>query len=295
MPKPKILIFATGGTIFSSAVRETEMLSYTTEGLQLDQVVSKAPSIREIAELETATFCSIPSSSMTAKIWIGLARTIEEAARRHDTTGIVITHGTDTLEETAFFLNLVLKTAKPVVMTGGMRPASAISADGPVNLLNAVRVASSPRARGRGVLIVMNGVINGARDATMSHTTAVNTFTSHEVGIQGEVLGEAVEFFAESTRPHTIRSQFSLADFEGTETLPRVEIITSHADEDDLLIRACMEASVPGIVLAGCGHGTVSAAVEGALAEAVRAGCVVVRANRFGSDPRAIDRVFREC
>ena len=168
-------------------------------------------------------------------------------------------------------------------MTGGMRPASAISADGPINLLNAVRVASSPDARGRGVLVVMNGVINSARDVTMSHTTSVDTFKSREFGMQGVVLGDEVHFFAQSSRPHTIRSQFSLADFEKKNTLPRVEIVTAHADDDGFLVRACIHAGAAGIVHAGCGHGTVSEMLEGILKEAVAGGCMVVRASRTGA------------
>lgn len=283
MSKPRILMFATGGTIFSSVQRDTEMLSYTTEGLQLEQVIAEAPSITDIADIETTTFCNIPSTSMTSEIWISLARTIEEAARRYDTTGIVITHGMDTLEETAFFLNLVLKTSKPIVLTGGMRPASAISADGPINLLDAVRVAASPEARGRGVLVVTNGFINSARDVTMADATAVNSFSSRGLGQLGRVLEDRVVFFSASSRPHTIRSQFSVQDFSADTNLPKVEIITSHADENDLFVRTCMAARIPGIVLAGCGYGMVSAALEGALTEAVRSGCVVVRSSRTGA------------
>ena len=283
MTKPKVLIFATGGSIFSSTESEAEMLSYSTEGLTLDEVISQAPSITNFADVETSTFCNVPSSSITTNILVGLARTVEEASRRKDVTGIVITHGTDTMEETAFFLNLVLKTSKPIVLTGGMRPASAISADGPINLLNAVKVASNPEAKGKGVLIVMNGVINGARDTTMTNTTSLDTFKAREFGMFGSVLGDEVQFFSESSRPHTLRSQFSLRDFDTNAQLPRVVILTGHIDDDGYLVELCAKAGVAGIVYAGCGHGTIPLQMEDVLKKAVNDGCVVVRTSRVGS------------
>lgn len=283
MTKPKILMFATGGSIFSSATRDTDMLTYSTEGLQVEEVLREAPSINQIADIETTTFCNLPSSSMTSEIWISLAKTIEEAARRHDVAGIVITHGTDTMEETAFFLNMVLKTSKPVVLTGAMRPATALSSDGPINLYNAVKVAGTPEARSRGVLVVMNGVIIGARDVTMSHTTSLDTFKAREFGMLGMILGDQLEFFAQTTRPHTICSQFSLRDFEKSAKLPRVEIIIGHADDDGFLIQTCVNRGVSGIVYAGCGHGSISPKVEEVLSQAAANGCIVVRASRTGA------------
>lgn len=283
--KPKVVILATGGTIVSSGDSAAQMTGYSIRGLTVGDVIRAVPCLEDIADIEARTVCSIPSSSITSKIWIALAAQVEEACRRDDVAGVVVTHGTDTMEETAFFLNLVLKTAKPVVLTGAMRPATALSADGPINLLNAVRVAASPEALGKGVLIVMNGIIGGARDTTKTHTTAVDTFRGRDFGTFGYVIGGETAFFTASVRPHTLTSEFSLADFREDADLPRTALITAHAEEDVWTVQAALEAGVRGIVYAGCGHGTVSAAMETELVRAAADGIAVVRASRTGAGP----------
>lgn len=282
--KTKILVLATGGTIVSSGASRTQMTGYSLQGLRVDDIVEAVPNLDNIADIEVHTVCNIPSSAINAPIWLNLARAIEDAAQREDIKGIVVTHGTDTMEETAFFLNLVLKTKKPVVLTGAMRPATALSADGPLNLFNAVAVAADPQAQEKGVLIVMNGIIGGARDTSKTNTTAVETFKGLDFGSMGYVIGGEVCFVTASLRPHTEKTEFFLSDF-AKDDLPKVLLNTAYAGEDGLAIQAAMDAGYAGIVYAGCGHGTISVNVEPLLMEAVKRDMLVVRASRTPSGP----------
>jgi L-asparaginase len=194
-----------------------------------------------------------------------------------EVSGIVITHGTDTIEETAYFLNLVVKTKKPVVMTAAMRPSTALSADGPLNFFNAVAVAADKDAAGRGVLVVVNDWIHGASSLTKTSTTAVQTFLSPLSGLIGTVTYGDVEFYRLPVGRHTTESDFSL---EGVTTLPRVDIIMAHENMDGALIDAAVGAGAKGIVVAGVGNGNMTAAAVNALAKHSKAGIVCVRASR---------------
>ena len=201
----------------------------------------------------------------------------QELLQRDDVDGIVITHGTDTMEETAYFLHLTVHSAKPIVLTGAMRPATALSADGPMNLLQAVRVAATDEAVGQGVLIVLDGTIESARDAVKMHTTALGTFQSPEVGALGSVHDGEPVFYRGPLRRHTTRSAFSVEDV--TE-LPRVAILYAHADDDGFLVEAAVQAGCRGIVYAGMGNGSIPARAEAALARAAAEGVAVVRSTR---------------
>lgn len=293
----------------SSGSSATQLTGYSIRDLGVSDVVREVPSLGEIAEIESETPFSIPSSSMNSDLWRQMAERIEEARARPDSAGAVVTHGTDTMEETAFFLKLVLSTEKPVVLTEAMRPATALSADGPLNLLNAVSVAADPASRGRGVLVVMNGEIHGARDVTKTHSTSVETFRSPNGGPLGHVLGGRITYALRSDRPRAGSSPFSLADFSKGRPLPRVAVAYGHAEDDLFIPEAALASGCRGLVLAGCGHGTISGAVVEGLERWQEAGIVPARdfnpqkarillqlaLNRFCSDPRAIDRVFREC
>ncbi len=206
MSKPTIVIVSTGGTIVSSGQSETQLTGYSIKDLKVDDLIKAVPSLSQIAKIRVCPVCNIPSSCINEAVWFKLALAVQNLADTPDVDGVVITHGTDTMEETAFFLNLVLKTDKPVILTGAMRPATALSADGPLNLFNAVSVAGAPESKGKGVLIVMNGLINGARDTTKTNTTAVQTFASRDFGAFGYVTGSEVEYFSESVKPHTLSS-----------------------------------------------------------------------------------------
>ena len=287
MLRPKICIFATGGTIVSSGASATQMTGYSIQGLTVTDLLGAVPSLSDVADVEAAQIANIDSSSMTSAVWLRLARAVEEAAAREDVTGIVITHGTDTLEETAYFLNLVLKTRKPVVLTGAMRPATALSAEGPLNLLNAVRVAAHPDAADKGVLIALNDTVGSARDMTKSHPTNVATFRGPDFGMVAMIAGARIDFLAAPLKAHTVNTPFTTAALEAYVeshgALPRVDIVYSHADDDGLMVRAAREAGARGIVHAGTGNGSIHEDTEGALTDAAKAGILVVRASRVGS------------
>ena len=285
MNRPTIAVLAMGGTIVSSGSTAAQMTGYSLQGVKVDDILAGVPEVEDIADLQVQTVRNLSSCSIVLDDWLSLAQAVEAAALRDDVAGVVITHGTDTLEETAFFLNLISKTEKPVVLTGAMRPSTAISADGPLNLLNAVRVAASSKACGKGVLIVLNGAINGARDTTKTHTLAPETFTGRDFGRMGYVVGDEVEFFMQSTRPHTVKSEFSLADFVNSGSLPRVDIIYAHIGEDSAMLNASLASGAKGIVFAGTGHGSIPVQIEDQLFEASRSGVVVVRASRIGAGP----------
>lgn len=283
MTKPHVAIVSTGGTIVSSGASETQMTGYSIQGLRVDDLIAAVPSLANVAEITVHPVCNIPSSCINEAVWLRLCEVVQHLADNPNIDGIVITHGTDTMEETAFFLNLVLKSNKPVVITGAMRPATALSADGPLNLYNAVQVAGNEAVCGKGVLIVLNGLITGARDTTKTNTTAVQTFQSRDFGAYGYVIGNDIEFFSQSTKPHTLQTEFTLQDLMKVSSLPRVDIVYAHGGEDGLFINAAVKAGAKGIIYAGTGHGTVSEKAEEALNKAVQAGVMVVRASRTGS------------
>jgi len=194
--------------------------------------------------------------------------------------GIVITHGTDTMEESAFFLNLTVKTDKPVVMVGSMRPSTAVSADGPLNLYNAVGVAADEKARGRGVLVVMNDQIHGAHSLTKTSTTAVQTFMSPVRGIVGMANYGKNDFFSTPTWKHTTQSEF---DISSVTQMPRVDIIMASVDMSPDLIDCAVAKGAKGIVVAGVGNGNMNKAAVDAAVRAVKKGVTVVRSSRVAT------------
>ncbi len=284
MKKARIAIFATGGTIVSSGDSATQMTGYSIKGLNVNDLIAAVPQLTDVADIEARQIANIDSSSMKASVWSDLAHAIEEEARRDEVDGIVVTHGTDTLEETAYFLNLLLSTDKPVVLTGAMRPATALSAEGPLNLLNAVRVAASPDACGKGVLIVLNDSIGTARDMTKTHPTNVATFRGPDLGAIGSISGDRIEFIGASAKDHTTKTPFTLEKLDlylkTHGKLPRVDIVYSHTDDDGVMVKAAVTAGAEGIVHAGTGNGSIHEETEPALFEAAKAGIVIVRASR---------------
>ena len=276
--KCNVKILATGGTIAGSANSSTATTGYKSGAIGIDALVDAVPAVREVAEVSGEQICNIDSKDITDDIWLKLANRINELLSR-DVDGIVITHGTDTLEETAYFLNLTVKSDKPVVLTGAMRPATAISSDGQMNLLNAVRVAANPQSFGKGVLVVLNDEIHSAREVTKTHTLNVAAFKSREFGLLGYVNNGVPEFYRTSTRRHTSNSEF---DIGGLSELPRVKIIYGHAGDDSLFVDAAINSGVKGIICAGTGNGSIHANVEKALIRAAAQGIVVVRSSRCG-------------
>jgi len=274
--KPHIVILATGGTIAGAAETGTQA-GYESGQVGVEILIKAVPQLAEIAQVTGEQIANVGSQNMNDEVWLKLAKRINEVAKSPDVEGIVITHGTDTMEETAFFLNLVVKTDKPVVLTGSMRPSTALSADGPLNIFNAVAVAADPKARGRGVLVVANDSIHGGRDIIKSNTTQVETFLSPQRGLIGLVQYGKTLYFREPYALHTTKSELSV---EGVEKLPRVDIVYIYENSDGALIRAAVAAGAKGIVTAGVGNGNMTDAALEALAEANTKGVVCVRSSR---------------
>src|SRR4030095_13810989 len=273
--KPNVTILATGGTIAGAAATGTQA-GYTSGAVTIDAMVAAVPGIRDLPTIKGEQISNVGSQDMSFDILLKVAKRINELTKSADVDGIVITHGTDTMEESAFFLNLTVKTDKPVVMVGSMRPSTAVSADGPLNLYNAVGVAADPKAAGRGVLVVMNDWIQGAHSLTKMSTTAVQTFMSPLRGLVGTANYGKNDFFTRPEWKHTTQSAF---DTTGVTTLPRVDIIYASADMSPDLID-CAAASAKGIVIAGVGNGNMNKESVTAAANAAKKGVVVVRSSR---------------
>lgn len=277
--KPNIVILATGGTIAGAAASGTEA-GYTSGQVAVDTLIAAVPQLAELATVRGEQVANVGSQDMQDAIWLKLAERVNALLGTDDVDGIVITHGTDTIEETAYFLNLVVRSVKPVVLTAAMRPATALSADGPLNIYNAVAVAADPEAAGRGVLVVINDDIHGARGMTKTSTTDVQTFVSAERGLMGATHFGKNRYFRHPYRKHTTQSEFSV---EGRATLPRVDIIYISAGVSPDLIDAAVEHGAKGIVTAGVGNGNMTAEALAAVQRATRSGVAVVRSTRVTS------------
>ena len=284
-PLPLVWVLSTGGTISGKGATSTSLADYKAGALLGEELVAAVPEIAQIARVKVEQIANVSSTDITIANWLTLANRINAIYESDPAVaGVVITHGTNTLEETAYFLNLTVKHDRPVVLVGSMRPASAISADGPLNLLNAVRTASSPDARGKGVLVVLNDAINAARDVTKTNTYRVETFRATELGVLGYVDADAVAFYRASLKRHTARSEF---DVKGMTTLPQVDILYSYVQPSTVMAQALVAGGVKGIVYAGTGAGLMSTAEREALKpfvalpEATRP--ILVRSNRTGN------------
>ena len=277
--KPNVIILATGGTIAGSAADDTATTGYQAGALGVGVLINAVPEIKNYANVRGEQIASLDSKDMSDDVWLKLSKKVNELLSQSDVDGIVITHGTDTLEETAYFLNLTVQSKKPVVITGAMRPATAISADGPMNLLNAVRLAASPLAFDRGVLVCLNDQIDSARHVTKTHTTSLDTFKS-PLGPLGFMNDGKPTFYNRVDRRHAGETEFEIGAL--TE-LPYVKIIYGHAGDDALFVDAAIQAGVRGLVYAGTGNGSIHKEAEAALARAARAGIIVVRSTRTGS------------
>ncbi|MEY9621326.1 L-asparaginase [Bradyrhizobium ottawaense] len=264
---PRILVLATGGTIAGQAdARATG--AYKSGQITGEQLMQSVPGLDKLARLNAEQISSIGSQDMNDKVWFALARRIQEAFDKNEADAVVITHGTDTLEETAFFLDNVVRGDKPVVIVGSMRPATAVSADGPGNLYEAVQVAADPRSRGRGVLAVLNDKIQGARSVTKTNTTSIETFSSANDGPVGYVdSAGGIRFMAQAQGLKRATYQLPAG-----EQLPRVAIVYSHANMDAVPIEDAISHGAKGIVLAGVGDGNTSKPALDALEAAAKKG-----------------------
>jgi L-asparaginase len=277
--KPNIVILATGGTIAGAAATGTQT-GYTSGAVGIDTMVKAVPGIEKLANIKGEQISNVGSQDMSFDIMLKLAKRINELLATPGVDGVVITHGTDTMEETAYFLNLTVKSDKPVVMVGSMRPSTAVSADGPLNLYNGVGVAADPKAKGRGVLVVMNDQIHGAHSLTKTSTTAIQTFMSPLRGLVGVSAYGKNDWYNDPPWKHTSQSQF---DISNVTKLPRVDIVFGDVEMSPDLIDASVNAGAKGIVIAGVGNGNMNKASVEAAAKAAKKGVVVVRSSRVAT------------
>jgi L-asparaginase len=283
--RPIVYVLSTGGTIAGAGSSSTDLSNYKPGSISGEQLVKAVPQIAEIADVRVEQIANVNSSDLTIGHWLTLAKRIHRILTEAPAVaGLVITSGTNTLEETAYFLNLTVRSDKPVVMVGSMRPATAISSDGPLNLLNAVRTAISREARGKGVLIVLNDEINAARDTTKTNTLRVETFKSPELGLLGYIDEDKISFYRTPMKRHTASSEF---DVTTVTTLPKVTILYSYIEPDAALIRAAIDGGAKGIVFAGTGNGALSVfeetVLKGVAAMAAAEKPALVRSSRVGN------------
>jgi L-asparaginase len=276
---PSVVVLATGGTIAGAAGSDVQA-AYTSGQVGVEQLLAAVPQAKKLAVMRGEQIANIGSQDMNDEVWLKLARRVNELAAMPDVDGIVITHGTDTIEETGYFLNLVVKSRKPVVLTAAMRPSTALSADGPLNFFNAVAVAANKDAAGRGVLVVVNDWIHGASSLTKASTTAVQTFLSPLRGLVGTVAYGQCEFYRGPVGRNTLDSEFSL---DGVTALPRVDIVMAHENMDGVLIDAAAAAGAKGVVVAGVGNGNLTKAGLDALAAQAKKGVICVRSSRVAT------------
>ena len=293
--KPRVYLIGTGGSISFIGDHRTDYVNYSYHNrhLTIEQMLERVPEAADIAEVRPEQLLNVGSASVTPAHWLELARRVNEIfAQDPQAAGIAVTHGTATLEETAYFLNLTVKDHRPVVITGAMRPPTGLGTDSDVNLLDCLRVAAAPQSAGRGVLTVLNNEIQGARDVTKSNSYRLETFRSGELGCLGYAdSDEQVVFYRTPTRTHTLDTEFAVAEL--TE-LPRVDIAYAYAGADGLVVNALVEGGAAGIVAAGLGGGGSSPEFMAALRAAQRRGVPVVIATQTGNGRVMRSRRFVE-
>jgi L-asparaginase len=279
-PLPRIAVIGTGGTISSLGSSTLDVLDYPDFGQKLtcEALLDRFSETRLVADPMPVTFRQVGSTEIGPKDWIEIRALIHRITRDEpEVAGFVIPHGTATLEETAFFMNLTLATSRPVVLVGAQRPASALGTDAGMNLVNALRVAGLPEARGKGVLVVLNDEIHAARDVVKTSTYRLQTFRSVDFGALGHVDGDGVHFYRAPVSAHMPDTPF--ADIELRE-LPRVDIIYSYAGADGALVDAAVAAGARGIVSAGFAPGSPTLEQRAAFERAAKSGIVVVQCSR---------------
>jgi L-asparaginase len=271
-PKPRVHIVATGGTIAS-----TNYYSEQSGKIGVADLLRVVPAVDSIASISAEQFSNVASSAITPANWVALSRAIADTLRaRADLAGVVVTHGTDTMEETAYFLDLTVQDARPVVVTGAMRPADGIGIDGPANLYNAVRLASDPAARGRGAMVILNDEVFAARDVTKTNTVRPNAFAAPYRGALGVADPERIVFHRTATRA-------PLFDISAVRELPRVDIAYMYSGADGASVDAFLAAGAKGIIIAGAGRGGMTGALREAVNRALAKGVIVVVGSRAGS------------
>lgn len=283
MPLPKVAFIGTGGTMASLGRGPLDIYDYGVAGnvMHADQILARWPETALVADVIPVRYRNIPSTAIDFADWKALAAQCTQVVADHpDIAGIVIGHGTATLEETAYFLNLTVKVPVPVVVVGAQRPSSSLSSDAGMNLVNAIRTAASPEARGMGVLVVLNDEIQAAREVTKTSTSRMQTFRSPDFGVLGQADGDGIVFYRQPIRRRAPDTEF---DVSALDAMPRVDIAYGYAGGDGVAVRAFMAAGAKGIVSAGFAPGFTAPAEAEALKEAAGQGIVVVQCTRAGS------------
>lgn len=283
--KPNIHILATGGTIAGTGSSATST-SYTSGQVAIGALLDAVPGLNSIANITGEQVVKIGSQDMSNEVWLTLAKKVNELLNRSDIDGIVITHGTDTMEETAYFLNLTVKSDKPVVITGAMRPSTALSADGPLNIYNAVVTACAKESKGKGVLIAMNGLILGAESAVKMNTVDVETFQAPNSGALGYIFNGKAFYNQATLKKHTTQSVF---DVNQLTTLPKVGIVYSYSNIEADMVSSMLNEGYRGIIHAGVGNGNIHKNIFPILIEARKKGILVVRSSRVPTGPTTLD------
>lgn len=279
--KPNVYILATGGTIAGTGKSATAS-GYTAGQVAIESLIEAVPEMKNLANITGEQIVNIGSQDMNDEVWLTLAKRINELLASPNVDGIVITHGTDTMEETAYFLNLTVHSNKPVALTGSMRPSTAISADGPLNLYNAVATVADPASAGRGVMIVMNGLILGAESTQKMNTVSVQTFQAPDAGPLGYVYNSKPYYNMATLKKHTTESVFDVTKLD---KLPKVGIVYSYSNVCDDVMNPFLTNGYDGIVHAGVGNGNIHKNLFPKLEEARKLGILVVRSSRIPTGP----------
>lgn len=284
---PKVRLFSTGGTIQGYGANRDQISNYKAGQIPPEQLLADLPEAKSVADVSYEAISSVSSGGINTEIQLKLAKEINDWLALPDTAGAVVTHGTATMEETAYFLNLVVHSKKPVVVVGAMRPFTAISRDGPLNLYNAIRTAADPEAQGLGVMILLNDQIDAARDVTKTNTERVNTFESRDLGPIGFADSDRIVFYRKLLYRHTYKSEF---DVSGLKDLPKVDIVYGYQEGGREAIDALIAAGAKGIILDDGAPGFAAAVKDGRAK-----GVVFVQSDRKGSgrvleSPRAVAR-----
>jgi L-asparaginase len=292
--RPKVAFIGTGGTIASLGASPLELQDYGASGrvMHAEEILARFPETAMVAEMVPVRYRNVPSTNIGFPDWQALVQLCDQLVAEHaDLAGIVIGHGTATLEETAYALSLTLKVGVPVVLVGAQRPASALSTDAGLNLVNAIRVAACPEARGLGVLVVLNDEIQAAREVTKTSTLRMQTFRTADFGVLGHADGDAVAFYRRPLRRCYPDTEF---DIRALPALPRVDIALAYAGADGTAVRAFMAAGAKGIISAGFAPGFAPSGDFEALKQAVAAGIVVMQCTRAGSGRTFLGKRLRE-
>jgi len=273
---PRVIIIGTGGTIAGQGTNPTSA-GYIPGKLPIDTLLKNIPSINKVANIKAEQIVSVGSYDMTIEIWIKLARRINEIFAKDEADGVVITHGTDTQEETAYFLNLTIKSKKPVVLTGAMRAATAISADGPKNLYDAIVVASASESKGKSVMVCFNETLYDGKNVVKVNTTNVNAFASPNTGPIGQVYDGRVVYYSESLNKKSNNTPFDVSKLD---KLPKVEVAYMYVDASASAVYAFINDRIEGLIIAGSGDGSFNKSILQAVDTAVKKGIMVVRSSR---------------